>query len=353
MLFDVLPNEIVSHVFFSLLDVSSVLNLASTCQHFNDVYHKQRLAILTEAADAEFGPIDDIVQIVTQNASQPAHKRRSVPMSDALLKQVLRVGRVAQQWEEIYPLKKWKTDYANRRLLTPKERHTLRRALYRLWLYDKAFHNRQYIRTTRNLPHVLDTRAALLHNFNMCALAEMLDVQRVIRATVASNICPSNGKIRQMFQKRYPDSNQQLLFNIHLNYPPPPNQLPTTSDGWLNNSIMSSAKYHQTHMSRLQPSRAHEPGAEGWGDDIGHYYVVEDMMKLDPEQILFLRDRCPMKTQVEAYVRSCEDGGEWFVNNGETFEETLWYVLSQRGGHSASLKTAVEEREMGVAVVED
>ncbi|KAK5121889.1 hypothetical protein LTR85_004460 [Meristemomyces frigidus] len=353
MLFDVLPNEIVSEVFLSLPNVSSVLNLASTCQHFNNVYHKQRLAILTEAADAEFGPIDAIVQILTQNASQPAHIRRNVPMSDALLKQVLKVGRVAQQWEEIYPLKKWKSDFANRRLLTPSERYTFRRALYRLWLYSKAFHNRQYIRTTRNFPPVIDTRAALLHNFSTRALAEMLDVHNVLKDMIANNICPSNGKMRQKFHKRYPDSNQQLLFNIHLNYPPPPSASWCSADGWLNNSIISSAKYHQTHLSRLQPSRFHEPGAEGWGDDIGHYYVVEDMMKLDPEQILFLRDSCPLKTHVEAYVRTFEGGGEWFVNNGETFSETLWFVLRQRGGEVDAFKGAVEECEMGIAVVED
>ncbi|KAI6954987.1 hypothetical protein KC355_g13440, partial [Hortaea werneckii] len=103
MFFDILPNEIVTHIFHSLSDISSVLALASTCHHFHDVYQKQKLSILTQAADAELGPIDDIVQIVTQNTSQPAHIYRNVPMSDALLKDVWRVGKVAQQWEDVYP----------------------------------------------------------------------------------------------------------------------------------------------------------------------------------------------------------------------------------------------------------
>ncbi|TKA29025.1 hypothetical protein B0A50_03437 [Salinomyces thailandicus] len=355
MFFDILPNEIVTHIFLSVSDVSSVLALASTCQHFNDVYHKQKLGILTQAADIEFGPVDTIIQILTQNPSQPAHVHRSVPMSDALLKEVCRVGRIAQQWEGLYPFKKWKTDYSSRRLLTSGERYTLRRALYRLWLFTSAFYTKQYTRTMRNVPHVVHERAMLLHNYSTPELAEMLDVHNILKDVIANNVCPSNGKIRQKFQKRYPDSSHQLLFNIHLNYPPPPNpSWMTGGDGWFNNSLITSAKYHQTHLSRLQPSRHHEPGSEGWGDDISHYYVVEDMMKLDPGKIMFLRDRTPMKQQVETWLKSNVEGGvEWFINNGETFSETLAFVVRQRGSDVEVLKDAVSDGEMGVAVVEE
>ncbi|KAI7222975.1 hypothetical protein KC333_g806 [Hortaea werneckii] len=355
MFFDILPNEIVTHVFHSLSDISSVLALASTCHHFHDVYQKQKLSILTQAADAELGPIDDIVQIVTQNTSQPAHIHRNVPMSDALLKDVWRVGKVAQQWEDVYPFKKWKNDYSARRLLTPAERYTLRRAIYRVWLFSAAFHTRQYIRTSRNLPHIVHERALLLHNFSTVELSEMLDVHCILKDVIANNICPSNGKIRQKFHKRYPESNHQLLFNIHLNYPPPPNPSWQAGggDGWFNSSLITSAKYHQTHMSRLQPSRFHEPGSEGWGDDISHYYVVEDMSKLDPGQILFLKHRAPLKQQVDMWLRTSLEGGvEWFVNNGETFSETLGFVIRQRGGDMEALRDAVAEGEMGVAVLE-
>lgn len=345
MYFDALPTEILTHIFLSLSNIASASNLAATCHRLNNTFHSsKKLLILRNAADAEFGPIDDIVQLLTQNASQPAHVRRIVPISDALLHQVIKVGRVAQQYEEIYPFKKWKTDYANRRLLTETERFLVRRAVYRLWLFDKAFHNSSHVRTCRGLPQIVQERAALLHNFPTAELAEMLDVHAVLRDMVANNICPSNGKIRQKFQKRFPDSNHQLLFNIHLNYPPPPSAL--AADSWYHNSSFGSAKY----QSRLAPSRWHEPGAEGWGDDISHYYVIEDMMKLDPEQMLYLRDHCPLKAQVEAHVRMI---GEWFVNNGETFSETVEFVMRQRGGGFEELKAAIEDGELGVAVHDD
>ena len=66
--------------------------------------------------------------------------------------------------------------------------------------------------------------------------------------------------------------------------------------------------------------------------------------------MLHLKDRLPLKSQVEAYVREL---GEWFVNNGETFSETLGFVVRQRGGDMEELKMLVEDGEAGIALVDD
>lgn len=342
---DTLPTEILTHIFLSLPDIASVLALSATCQRFSSIFSSsKKLVILNQAADAEYGPIEDIIQLLTQNDSQSAHVQRNVPLSEALLHQIIKTGRIAQRFEDIYPLRKWKSDYANRRLLTSAERYRLRRAIYRLWLYDKAFHNSLHVRTGRGIPAVVRERAALLQNFSTSELAEMHDFHMILRDVVANNVCPSNGKIRRKFQKRYPENHHQLLCNIHLNYPVNPTSYPF--DRYYYQSTIGSTKYG----SHLMPSRWHEPGAEGWGDDITHYYVVEDMMKLNPEQVLFLQDHCPVRADVEMHVRGL---GEWFVNNGETFSETLAVVVRQRGGDSEDLKAAIEDGEYGVAVVDD
>ena len=87
--------------------------------------------------------------------------------------------------------------------------------------------------------------------------------------------------------------------------------------------------------------------AEGWGDEVPHYYVLEDMLKLDPAQILWLRDRAPGKPLVEGYVRGL---GEWFENNGETFGQTLEWVLAQRGEELGELKDALDRKACGIVV---
>ena len=73
-------------------------------------------------------------------------------------------------------------------------------------------------------------------------------------------------------------------------------------------------------------------------------------MKLAPDQILFLREHCPLKSQVEAFVRQL---GEWFGNNGQTFSETVAFVVGQRGGDVEEMKAEIEEGEMGVALIDE
>ncbi|KAF2115057.1 hypothetical protein BDV96DRAFT_576385 [Lophiotrema nucula] len=361
MLFEDLATELISSVYLSCTSVSDVLALSSTCRRFRNIYaSSQKLAILESAAEKQYGPLEDLNQLLTHNASQPAHIIRSVPFSLALLKQIVHTGHVAEKWCDVYPFKKWKDQYEERRLLTSDERYRLRRALYRLWLYSRAFHNRDYPREQRANKLVIQKRAGLLHNWNMLELGEIADVHYILREVLHSNVCPSNGTIARKFKKRYPANDHSLLFNIHLNYPPPvsdaPGYNPFTAHYQSTQSTLSS-HFHSTNTynSRYATSKYslhanHEVGAEGWGDDIPHYYVVEDMLKLDPEQILWLKENAPLKRMVEGYVRVL---GDWFENNGETLVQTLEWVLKERGEDIGEFVGAVTEGDLGVAVRDD
>ncbi|KAF2263920.1 hypothetical protein CC78DRAFT_533692 [Lojkania enalia] len=358
MLFQDLATELVSHVFFSLSSVSDVIALSSTCRRFRYIYaSSQKLAILEEAAETQFGPLQDLTQLLTHNASQPTHIIRSVPFSIALLKQIVHTGRIAEKWCDIYPFKKWKYKYEHRRLLTGNERCRLRRALYRLWLYSRAFHNRDYPRELRVNKLVVQKRAALLHNWSTVELSEIADVHAVLREVVHGNICPSNGTIARKFKKRYPDNEHHLLFNIHLNYPPPVSAPPAhnpftslyhTAPSTLSNHFHSTSTYNSRYAaSKFSLHTHHDVGAEGWGDDIPHYYVVEDMLKLDPEQIMWLKENAPLKGMVEMYVRGL---GDWFENNGETWAQTLEWVLDERGEDIGEFMGAVADGDLGIAL---
>lgn len=362
-----LPTELLLQIFRSCTAISDVLHFASANRRLRRIFaSSSKIPILMDVASVEFGPTHDIIQIITQNASQPAHLARGASLSDALLKQVVQIGRVAQKWEAIYPLKKWKSDYANRRVLTDDERFRLRRAIYRLWLYNRAFHTNQYDRFSRRLRSVVIERAQLLHNWSSWELAEIEDVRMVIQDVVQNHICPSNGSIQRKFHKRYPENTNPLSFNIHLNYPPErPNLSKGSYFGLLENENSNSDQifnnhYHNnitsstaakssssTFAAKLRSDLFHDPGQEGWGDEIPHYYIVQDMLKLDPAQVLWLRDHAPLKEHVEAYVHSL---GEWFRNNGETFVDTLLWVMKERGEDPEELKIAIEECEMGIFV---
>lgn len=353
MLFEDLATELVVQVFLSCSTVTDVTSLSSTCKRFRNIYiSSQKLPILESAAETQFGPLEDLTQLLTHNASQPAHIARSAPFSLALLKQIVQHGRIAEKWSDMYPFKKWKHNYESRRLLTTKERYRVRRAIYRIWLYSRAFHNRDHPRELRATRLVLLKRAALLHNWSTWDLAEIADVHSVMREVVQSNICPSNGTIARKFKKRYPGNEYNLLFNIHLNYPP---SAPQAFNPFTPNPLSTSFNNTNTYTSRYAASKyslhpSHEVGAEGWGDDIPHYYVVEDYLKLDPAQILYLKENAPLKGMVEGYVRSLCTEYDWFSNNGETWVQTLEFVLDERGEDVGEFMGAIESGELGVAV---
>lgn len=353
MLFEDLATELVVQIFLSCHSVTDVTALSSTSRRLRNIYSSsQKLPILENAAETQFGPLQDLTQLLTHNASQPAHILRSVPFSSALLKQIVHYGRVAEKWCDIYPFKKWKHNYENRRLLTSEERYRVRRAVYRYWLYSRAFHNRDNPRELRATRLILLRRAALLHNWNTWELAEIADVHAVVREVVHSNVCPSNGTIARKFKKRHPNNEQGLLFNIHLNYPPPSQQ---NDNPFVVNGLSSHFNNTPTYTSRYAASKyslhpSHEIGAEGWGDDIPHYYVIEDMLKMDPEQILWLKENAPLKGMVEGYTRSL---GDWFENNGETWVQTLDFVLNERGEDVGEFMGALRMEELGVTIREE
>lgn len=109
---------------------------------------------------------------------------------------------------------------------------------------------------------------------------------------------------------------------------------------------------------------------EGFGDEIGHYYVIEDMLKLDPATLLFLRDKIAASSSTrpqassmrsaKALIESCIQalgvgGGDWFVNNGETFAESCRQVVSKRDDAPGGIdweefREALERGYLGVAI---
>ena len=321
-----LPTETLEEIVYYCSDLRSLLSLSLTCHRFYGVITRPNkyLEFLAVVIDRQYGPMDSIVQLVTYNASQPTHVHRSPPLSFALLQQVLKIGRVAAEWEDIYPQKLWNLDPQNRRLLTKFEKFRLRRAVYRLWLYDVAFHNHHHTRRTRLLGHVREPRAALLRTFSNHDLSELLDLHQVFRQVI-EDVCPSDATVRHHLNERVLGPDPQPIFSLADN------------------------SYH--------PPRIHDPDFEGWGDPVEHYYVVEDMLKLNPKQILSLLNHARFKQDVQGFVRkwaAAWDGAsleydpwDWFFNNGETLEETLASVVDARG---YVVKEVLWSERMGIVI---
>lgn len=162
-----LAPELISQIYNTLYSINDVINLSLTCRHLNHLLkHSQKLTTLFSVAEREFGPTEDIAQLVTYNVSQPVHIRRQPVQSYALLRQMIKIGGVAQKYVEIFPERKWQDNYLERRTLTQLEAWKIRRSVYRYWLYCEAFQNRTQTRATRMLPFVVEERSQLLRTWS-------------------------------------------------------------------------------------------------------------------------------------------------------------------------------------------
>ena len=314
MQFSELANELVLQIFQSCTSVRDILALTSTSRHFHSLLSPIRqLPILYAAAENEYGPLSEVVQVITYNTSQPAHEKRTLPRTLHNLKSIVKIGKIAREWEGIYPGKKWKVNYEERRSLTAEECFRLRRAVYRLWLYSEAFHNEHHVRTARRLQSNVRQRAALLRNWTTAEIADIEDLRLTIRAVLEDEVCPSDAVVQHRFQPLgYPKGYTVALPHIYDLH-----------------SLLFYQYQLPRHRNATATNNAHID--QGWGDEISHYYVVEDMMKLNPGQVIWLQQNAPFKNIVEAYKANC---GDWFQNNGDTFGETAHVVSKERESES-------------------
>src|SRR5690242_20041665 len=82
MLFEDLATELVIQILLSCSSVNDALSLSAACRRFRNIsLSSKRLAILEHAAEAQYGPLLDLTQLLTHNSSQPAHIIRSAPVA--------------------------------------------------------------------------------------------------------------------------------------------------------------------------------------------------------------------------------------------------------------------------------
>lgn len=369
-----LATELLLQILFCCNSVQDVLALASTCHRFSQTLSSHRLPILYRAAEAQLGPLTDAIRVITYNASQSVHIPRPLPSkSFALLQRLLAIGRIANRLVDIYPSQKWRGSATqDRRLLTSTEAQRLRRAFYRIWLYSLAFHNPGHPRGGRRQPPVVRSRAALLRAWNNGELAEMLDVHNILHTLLEFYICPSNSTVRQRYEDQYHDYLALPIVTARP-YEWPLRKLWDRSRFTHHNATVFS----QAHLFRS--SSNYDPEwhmLQGWGDQISHYYVLEDMLKLEPGRIVWLYDyimvyprslwsSLPLR-EVNYSHQVCENThtgsnelkdaidavvtAEWFQNNGQTFVETMEFVIEERGERNDMrlLRQAVAEGEEGI-----
>ncbi|KAL8893326.1 MAG: hypothetical protein Q9207_008594, partial [Kuettlingeria erythrocarpa] len=174
-------------------------------------------------------------------------------------------------------------------------------------------------------PATMRLRSALLRSWPTAELTEMIDLYGIMRTVLERYICPSNGTVIHRHKERYGEDSMPIVGHLF------------------------QTKYYRYRLA-ADPTCTMPPSGhcwEGWGDDVGHYYILEDMLKLHPGVIYQLYDFCAgsgklgelidavdgwqtgsKKSVVESHIAGM---GEWFIDNGQTLAETIDLVVSERG----------------------
>jgi hypothetical protein len=339
-----LPAETILGIYSSCSSVHDVLSLSQTCRRLHDLLPpSQKLSILFSVAEVHAGPILDVVQLLTINDAQAAHEIRQPSISYSLLRDIISVSQTAQEWQWIYPRIKWDDNYADRRVLNPAEQFSLRRAIYRLWLFSLAFHNSHHPRDLRLHPTVMAQRCRLLRAWSTEELAEIEDFRAIMRSVLESTLL-GNDCLHWEVEPASVGRHHQR-----------PGASPFTSQVLWNSATSFKNAFHTSYNDRdltLQTphgarTSSFSMGIYGWFDEITRFYVLEDLMKLDPEQVLWLQENASLSVQVPDHLALL--GEEWFTNNGDTFGQTFDIVMSDRGEDAEEIRRRIAEGDLGIA----
>ena len=339
-----LAPELLLRVFESLSSIFDIINLSLTCRYFSKIVPtSQRLTLFFDALDATDGPVQDIIQLLTQNNNQLLHVQRTPPLSFALLSQVSGVACVARRYVDLYPRYRWpEGDTIHRRCLDSVEARRLQRAVYRVWIYAKAFHQSSH-QITPTTSCVATDRLRLLRTWSNHELLELEDVRGLMEQLVATEICPTDGEV----YSRVPEDAPR--FQLSLQYP---HLRPI--------STSTSAHEDLFHYSRNSDHTIHSPTAqeirfrhmEGWGTDLENYHVVQSMLKFSPAQILCLLDNAICRGDVERFIEQ-QAPDRCFFDSGSLLFQDWVTILQNRGIDVQRAREAVWNGNAGILCADE
>lgn len=336
-----LAPELLIRIFESLSSVSDIISLSLTCRYFYEILPKsQKLTLFFRALDETDGPVEDIIQLLTQNNNQPLHVRRTPPLSFALLSQITAVVRVARRYVDLYPEYRWpQGDSVHRRSLDTNESRRLRRAVYRLGSYAKAFHQSPY-HVPRAGATATAERLQLLRTWSNDELFELEDLRGTLEQVLATEICPTDGEV----YSRIPDDAQK--FHLSLQYPHlrPVNTIASDYEDLFHNARNND---HNQNSPSVQELRTRH--MQGWGSDLQNFYLIQSFLKFSPAQVLWLYDNAVRRADVEGFIEE-QTHDPCFFESGSLFFQDWVAVLHARGFDVQQARQALWDGIAGVVI---
>ncbi|ESZ92002.1 hypothetical protein SBOR_7617 [Sclerotinia borealis F-4128] len=296
-----LSTELLQNI-YECCDLIDILHLSQTSRKNRDALRGQYIPLLRRALDDVYGPIPGLVKLVISDESKArsvigtgirrnAAVDRILQVSDEphlsiqLMSKMIKFGRVASRWVEIFPQFRWRHDYQNRRFLWPHEQRRLRRAIYHYWTYGNLFHDRIYNQFDQTSPSEDTSNDPRLRLMTSYTTIEMVQLNEYIQHVVK-------------------------LIEIDL-YP---------------SDLVIQSQHNLT---------SHEVEKIAWGYGDQYRDLVKDLLKYTPLDLVYLYDQTSTKLERAEYMFT---QGFAFNNAPATLDQALTCVTQRRRSHAFDSK---------------
>ncbi|KAF7945365.1 hypothetical protein EAE96_010140 [Botrytis aclada] len=226
-----LSTELVQKI-YEYSDLIDILHLSQTSKQNYTALRGRRMPIIRQALDNEYGPIPSLVKLVMSDDSTKGRSivgtgaRRNIAvdriiqvpdephLSPQLLSKMMKFGKAASRFVEIFPQFRWRQDYQDRRFLRLHEQQRLRRAIYNYWTYAILFHDEIYVQFNPGrlsqarvmgswfLPPVdivFDTRLRLIESFDTVEILQLNEFLQHVVKLIELDLYPSDSTIQSQY----------------------------------------------------------------------------------------------------------------------------------------------------------
>ncbi|TGO61501.1 hypothetical protein BOTNAR_0128g00090 [Botryotinia narcissicola] len=226
-----LSTELLQRI-YEYSDLIDILHLSQTSKQNYNALRGRRMPIIRQALDNEYGPIPSLVKLVMSDDSTKGRSivgtgaRRNIAvdriiqvpdephLSIQLLSKMMKFGKAASRFVEIFPQFRWRLDYQDRRFLWLHEQRRLRRAIYNYWTYATLFHDEIYVQFnpgrlsgTRGMGSwfsppvevISDPRLRLIESFDTIEILQLNEFLQHMVKLIELDLFPSDSTIQSQY----------------------------------------------------------------------------------------------------------------------------------------------------------
>lgn len=209
---------------YEYTQLEDVIHLSQTSRRNYRVFLGRRMHLLEQGLHNSYSPLPSLLKLAISNESDKSRRPigteirinatidRIIQVGDKpkltleLMKKMVKYGKTANRWVELYPRLRWRFNSDNRRLLRAHEQERLRGAIYHHWTYTTLFHSRTFTQYSPDPPSAAardDPRHRLLRTYSTIDHIQLSEFLAHIEQLVELDLYPSDTVVREQYMPAF------------------------------------------------------------------------------------------------------------------------------------------------------